>query len=1049
MSQSDYRFEIAFSFAGPHRDKVQAIAELVSARIDPGLTDRSQGRVFFDDWFEHEILGDDLDVLLQSFYHDQSLMVVADLSDEYADRLWCQAEARAIRALRFEVDPARDETGRLRLLNARFGDGNVPGIFKTTAYLDGITKSPEQAADLILKRHELLTQRLATTNAPATTVTAAPTPPLPVSPSPTIRFVHPATNDDRYSRRENELQFLDDCAKNPDIRIATVTGQGGLGKTSLVGHWIQKHHGWQSRETPPFRGVLFYSFYSNRDPRAFFKALLEFVCQVENIAELPADTPLHHLAAAACRKWSYLVVLDGLEVLQHGEDDPTHYGWINDGELTEFVARVGEQGPSLLVLTSRFPFAKITDEHPDHARKLELPLLDASEGADLLAACGLDAPRGDLEVWVTQLGGHPLALRLFAGSCLEQPFSEPEHVIAHVCSPQDVQSLPDPHEPGIDDDERDRRRQRRQFFKLLRWFQQKLMPAKRRLLQLVALFRDPVRTPTLVALATGMEAMREDFGDCDRARLTGLLEQLAGQSLLQKESVGESVRWTAHPIVRDVFRDEALSAGDTVARQFADIVAGKGQSRRPQSVAEVRPIVESIEVLLAAEDLEAADELYRGRLENGQVFMWIPAPQEGLRCARAFLEPAGRRTALEQTLGRRRLGLYLNDVALLASIVGEMEEVVRGYGESVVMCHSAGFWAAVSVRLQNIADAQILRGRLGEAVASANEALFYAGGEERPRVPLPLNERLPSRFPPRPATAPKRNDDDDVVSRSYRAHALSLAGQLAAASRDFAAADALQRKNHHENASLYSRRGVNWARHRQRLGETDAARRLTEANRTRCEKNGWNSDVARCELLVGELDLIAEAAGSGGHAAADRLAAALRIFRDAGQVKYLPDVLLAVGRHTLASGFVASETAVPSQEPGTSDRRLMGDDESALSHCEEALRLAARSGFLLMKCDALNLRAKLLRAAGRLDEALANAKEAHDLAMSCHYYWGHHEALRQLRDACRELHDDANFNFWNDAEQALTEKMAPEIAEAIRINKEHDAEMEKLYGEKE
>src|SRR6185295_12075562 len=171
--------------------------------------------------------------------------------------------------------------------------------------------------------------------------------------------------------------WLDQCAKNPKIRIATVTGQGGLGKTSLVGHWIEKHHGWQHRT---FRGVFFYSFYSNRDPKDFFAAFLQFVCEVEKISALPKDTPLHHLAAAACRKWCYLVVLDGLEVLQHGEDDPGHYGWINDGELTEFVARVGAEGSSLLVLTSRFPFPRITDEHPTAARALELPLLTGADG---------------------------------------------------------------------------------------------------------------------------------------------------------------------------------------------------------------------------------------------------------------------------------------------------------------------------------------------------------------------------------------------------------------------------------------------------------------------------------------------------------------------------------------------------------------------------------------------------------------------------------------------------------------------------------------------
>ena len=53
----DYRFEVAFSFAGPHRDKERAIAELVAAKL-------GSERVFFDEWFEHKILGSDMDVLL-------------------------------------------------------------------------------------------------------------------------------------------------------------------------------------------------------------------------------------------------------------------------------------------------------------------------------------------------------------------------------------------------------------------------------------------------------------------------------------------------------------------------------------------------------------------------------------------------------------------------------------------------------------------------------------------------------------------------------------------------------------------------------------------------------------------------------------------------------------------------------------------------------------------------------------------------------------------------------------------------------------------------
>ena len=133
-----YRFEIAISFAGPHREKMRSIAELLSAAIDPGIPDRGKGGIFFDEWFQHEILGDDMEVLLQRIYHEQSAIVVADLSEHYADGPWTQAEARAIRALRMKLDTARDEAARLRLLSIRFDAGNVPGVFSTAGWLDAI-----------------------------------------------------------------------------------------------------------------------------------------------------------------------------------------------------------------------------------------------------------------------------------------------------------------------------------------------------------------------------------------------------------------------------------------------------------------------------------------------------------------------------------------------------------------------------------------------------------------------------------------------------------------------------------------------------------------------------------------------------------------------------------------------------------------------------------------------------------------------------------------------------------------------------------------------
>lgn len=51
-----YRFEIAFSFAGAHRNKVRKMAELVAKEF-------GREKVFFDEWYEAELLGPSMRVL--------------------------------------------------------------------------------------------------------------------------------------------------------------------------------------------------------------------------------------------------------------------------------------------------------------------------------------------------------------------------------------------------------------------------------------------------------------------------------------------------------------------------------------------------------------------------------------------------------------------------------------------------------------------------------------------------------------------------------------------------------------------------------------------------------------------------------------------------------------------------------------------------------------------------------------------------------------------------------------------------------------------------
>ncbi|MEQ9503165.1 MAG: hypothetical protein RIT81_40235 [Deltaproteobacteria bacterium] len=143
------RFKVAFSFAGDNkRERVRQIAELVRDRLGNEL-------VFFDEWFEHETLGLDAQVVLQRIYNGGAWLVVVGLCNRYDEKPWTQEEWRAIqdfeRTLR---DAGGENVKRLRLLPLRFGDGEVEGLFGTALVKDVREADPATVADLVVKRFE-------------------------------------------------------------------------------------------------------------------------------------------------------------------------------------------------------------------------------------------------------------------------------------------------------------------------------------------------------------------------------------------------------------------------------------------------------------------------------------------------------------------------------------------------------------------------------------------------------------------------------------------------------------------------------------------------------------------------------------------------------------------------------------------------------------------------------------------------------------------------------------------------------------------------------
>lgn len=129
-------YEIALSFAGDDRTYVNKVADLLNKR---GV------KVFYDQYEQADLWGKDLYVHLQEIYGKKSKYTVMFISKYYAQKLWTNHERKSAQERAFLENSEY-------ILPARFDDTDIPGMLKTTGYIDLRKTSPEELVGLIEKK---------------------------------------------------------------------------------------------------------------------------------------------------------------------------------------------------------------------------------------------------------------------------------------------------------------------------------------------------------------------------------------------------------------------------------------------------------------------------------------------------------------------------------------------------------------------------------------------------------------------------------------------------------------------------------------------------------------------------------------------------------------------------------------------------------------------------------------------------------------------------------------------------------------------------------
>ena len=230
----------------------------------------------------------------------------------------------------------------------------------------------------------------------------------------------PITGSDLFGR-EQDIAFLDEAWSNRDKNVVTIVAWAGVGKSTLVNHWLERMAAEHYRSAQLVFGWSFYRQGSSGGTSSadqFLDAALSWFGDPDPRIGTAWEKGERLAKLIAHRRT--LLVLDGLEPLQNppGPEE----GRLRDPSLQALLRELAAFNSGLCLVTTRLPIADLADHERRSALRRDLEQLSSDAGAKLLRALGVKGDEAELQSASDEFSGHCLALTLL-GSYLTDAYN--------------------------------------------------------------------------------------------------------------------------------------------------------------------------------------------------------------------------------------------------------------------------------------------------------------------------------------------------------------------------------------------------------------------------------------------------------------------------------------------------------------------------------------------------------------------------------------------------------------------------------------------------
>ena len=352
----------------------------------------------------------------------------------------------------------------------------------------------------------------------------------------------PVTGSDVFGREE-DIAFLDDAWANQDVNVVTIVAWAGVGKSTLVNHWLRRMAAEHYRSAELVFGWSFYRQGTSGGTSSadeFLDAALTWFGDPDPRLGTAWEKGERLAKLIAHRRT--LLVLDGLEPLQNPPGPQE--GRLREPSLQALLRELAAFNTGLCVITTRMPVADIADHEGTSALRRDLEQLSSDAGAKLLRALGVKGDEAELRSASDEFSGHCLALTLL-GSYLTDAYNGDIR-----CRKEVSERLAHDVRQGV--------HARKVMESYQTWFGE---GPELSVLRMLGLFDRPADEKALGALLKppAIPGLTESLTDLSPTEWRTILARLRRARLLAGEDPHNPGHLDTHPLVREYFGEQLRS----------------------------------------------------------------------------------------------------------------------------------------------------------------------------------------------------------------------------------------------------------------------------------------------------------------------------------------------------------------------------------------------------------------------------------------------------------------------------------------------------------